>query len=197
LLSSEEPSGSSGGLFHPCVVQPICCDQLGRDSSRARERRIAEERLPCWRAPAVSISSLANGALGEQRRAFRGGLYGRKPPPRRRHHQRSTCELLTAAKIRSPAATVICSPSRQAAAWSLSVRPAAQTRLSPTTRSRKSLVARTASAWPALLVQRGSFRDRRRAFGNGTAYRCGAFKAARIAVHRSNIRIFPTPEYTR
>ena len=44
------------------------------------------------------------------------------------------------------------------------LRPAAQTRLSPTTRSRKSLVARTASAWPALLVQRGSFRDRRTAF---------------------------------
>ena len=46
------------------------------------------------------------------------------------------------------------------------LRPAAQTRLSPTTRSRKSLVARTASAWPALLVQRGSFRDRRTAFRN-------------------------------
>ena len=73
------------------------------------------------------------------------------------------------------------------------LRPAAQTRLSPTTRSRKSLVARTASAWPALLVQRGSFRDRRTAFGNGTAYRCGAFKAARIAVHRSKYSDFPHP----
>ena len=43
----------------------------------------------------------------------------RKPPPRRRHHQRSTCELSTAAKTSSPAATVICSPWRHAGAASL------------------------------------------------------------------------------
>ena len=36
------------------------------------------------------------------------------------------------------------------------LRPAAEARLSPTKRSRKSLVARTASAWPALLVRRGN-----------------------------------------
>ena len=60
--------------------------------------------------------------MGEQRRAFVMAYIRRKPPPRRRHHQRSTCELITAAKITSPAATVICSPSRQAAAWSLSAK---------------------------------------------------------------------------
>ena len=36
------------------------------------------------------------------------GAYVRRKPPPRRHHQRSTCELITAAKIRSPAATAIC-----------------------------------------------------------------------------------------
>jgi hypothetical protein len=31
--------------------------------------------------------------------------------------------------------------------------------------------------------------------GNGTAFRCGAFEAARIAVQRSNIFGNPHPEY--
>jgi len=50
-------------------------------------------------------------ALGEQRRAFVVAYMRRKPPPLR-HHQRNTCEPITAAKIRSPAATAISSPSR-------------------------------------------------------------------------------------
>src|SRR5262249_33562210 len=59
----------------------------------------------------IKTSIRANGCVGEHRQ-LSVGYIRRKPPPGRRHHQRSTCELLTAAKISSPAATVICSPLR-------------------------------------------------------------------------------------
>ena len=164
-------------------------------SCRLRAATASAEELKL--APAASISSRANGALGEQRRAFRGGLYATKAvasattPPKKYLRADYCCKnqepgcyghLFILVFRREPGRCLL--------------RPAAEARLSPTKRSRKSLVARTASAWPALLVQRGNLNGIEAALGNGTAYRCGAFEAARIAVRRSNIRN-PHPEYER
>jgi hypothetical protein len=95
--------------------------------------------------------------LGEQRRAFRGGLYATKavasattPPKKylRADYCRKNQEpgfydhLFILVFKREPGRCLL--------------RPAAEARLSPKKRSRKSLVARTASAWSALLVQRGN-----------------------------------------
>jgi hypothetical protein len=113
----------------------------------------------------VSISSLANGALGEQRRAFRGGLYATKAvastatPPKKYLRADYCC------KNQEPGCyghLFILVFRRELGRCLL--RPAAETRLSPTKRSRKSSVARIASAWPALLVQRGNLNgiDRQR-----------------------------------
>ena len=102
-MSAMYPNGSVSAVMHgfaPQLSPP-------RSSSLLQPPVFRAARTARW------ASSVALFVVAYMRR---------KPPPRRRHHQRSTCELITAAKITSPAATVICSPSRQAAAWSLSAK---------------------------------------------------------------------------
>jgi hypothetical protein len=105
------------------------------------------------------------GRVGQQRRAFRAGLYTTKAvasaatPPKKYLRADYCCKnqeprcyghLFILVFRREPGRCLL--------------RPAAEGRLSPTKRSRKSLVARTASARPALLVQRGNLNgiDRQR-----------------------------------
>ena len=68
----------------------------------------------------IDTSIRANGGVGEHRRAFLAYIR-RGPQPRRKLHQRNTCEPITAAKIRRPVVTAICSPSplfsREALEW--------------------------------------------------------------------------------
>jgi hypothetical protein len=131
----------------------------------------------------------------ERRCAFRGGLYATKAvasaatPPKKYLRADYCC------KNQEPGCyghLFILVFRRESGRCLL--RPAAEARLCPTKRSRKSSEARTASAWPALLVQRGNLMG-----STGSAWeRHGVplwrLRSGRIAVRRSNIRN-PHPEY--
>ena len=137
-MSAMYPNGSVSAVMHgfaPQLSPP-------RSSSLLQPPVFRAARTARW------ASSVALFVVAYMRR---------KPSPRRRHQPKKYLRADYCCKNQEPGCydhLFILVFKREPGRCLL--RPAAEARLSPKKRSRKSLVARTASAWSALLVQRGN-----------------------------------------